>query len=82
MAVPERRRWPYDRRPHRTTGHPRAAGWLLHAQAAGEIRNEGVKGSRNLRAVQELLGHASIATTERYIAVDADEIRAAAACAW
>ena len=40
------------------------------------------RGSRNLRAVQELLGHESILTTERYVAVDDDEIRAAAACAW
>lgn len=40
------------------------------------------RGSRNLRAVQMLLGHQSIATTERYTAVDNDEIRAAAACAW
>ena len=35
------------------------------------------RGSRNLRPVQVLLGHASIATTERYTAVDDDEIRAA-----
>jgi integrase len=35
------------------------------------------RGSRNLRAVQVLLGHSSIATTQRYIAVDDDEIRAA-----
>jgi site-specific recombinase XerC len=35
------------------------------------------RGSRNLRAVQVLLGHTSIATTERYTAVDDDEIRAA-----
>ena len=40
------------------------------------------RGTRNLRAVQTLLGHASIATTERYTAVDDDEIRAAAASAW
>ncbi|WP_241666389.1 tyrosine-type recombinase/integrase [Mycobacterium marseillense] len=37
------------------------------------------RGTRNLRAVQTLVGHASIATTERYTAVDDDEIRAAAA---
>ena len=35
------------------------------------------RGTRNLRAVQVLLGHASIATTERYMAVDDAEIRAA-----
>lgn len=35
------------------------------------------RGSRNLRAVQTLLGHASVATTERYTAVDDDEVRAA-----
>jgi site-specific recombinase XerC len=40
------------------------------------------RGSRNLRAVQTLLGHASIATMKRYTAVDDDEIRAAAASAW
>lgn len=33
--------------------------------------------TRNLRAVQVLIGHASIATTERYTAVDDSEIRAA-----
>ncbi len=41
----------------------------------------GYRGTRNLRAVQMLLGHASIATTERYTAVDDDEIRAAMAAA-
>jgi integrase/recombinase XerC len=35
------------------------------------------RGSRNLRAVQMLLGHASIAATERYTAVDDSEMRAA-----
>jgi integrase/recombinase XerC len=34
------------------------------------------RGTRNLRAVQVLLGHASIATTERYCAVDDAEIAA------
>ncbi|WP_239656312.1 tyrosine-type recombinase/integrase [Mycobacterium riyadhense] len=35
------------------------------------------RGTRNLRAVQQLLGHEPIATTERYIAIDDAEIRAA-----
>jgi integrase/recombinase XerC len=35
------------------------------------------RGSRNLRAVQVLMGHSSLATTERYLAVDDDEVRAA-----
>jgi integrase/recombinase XerC len=35
------------------------------------------RGTPNLRAVQVLLGHESIATTERYIAADESEIRAA-----
>lgn len=39
------------------------------------------RGTRNLRAVQTLLGHASVKTTEIYTAVDADEIRAAAMAA-
>lgn len=40
------------------------------------------RGSRNLRAVQTLLGHASVASTQRYTEVVDDEIRAAAAGAW
>jgi integrase/recombinase XerC len=35
------------------------------------------RGSGNLRAMQTLLGRSSVATTERYTAVDDDEIRAA-----
>lgn len=37
-----------------------------------------LKGSNNLRAVQMLLGHASIATTQIYTAVDDDELARAA----
>lgn len=40
------------------------------------------RGSRNLRAVQTLLGHASVASTQRYTEVVDDEIRAAASAAW
>jgi len=39
------------------------------------------RGTRNLRAVQMLLGHASIATTETYCAVNDDEVRATAMAA-
>ncbi|WP_460356687.1 tyrosine-type recombinase/integrase [Mycobacterium sp. ZZG] len=35
------------------------------------------RGTRNIRAVQHLLGHSSVATTMRYTAVDDDEVRAA-----
>jgi integrase/recombinase XerC len=50
----------------------RATDTLCHRFATRAYR-----GTRNLRAVQLLLGHASIATTERYVAVDDAEIRAA-----
>ncbi len=57
------------------------AGYSMHT-LRHRFATRAYRGSRNLRAVQSLLGHASIATTERYTAVDDDEIRAAAACAW
>lgn len=41
----------------------------------------GYRGTRALRAVRMLLGHASIATTEWYVAVGDDETRAAATAA-
>lgn len=44
-------------------------------------RDLAYRGAHNLRAVQVLLGHESIATTERYLAIDDSEIRAAAMAA-
>jgi integrase len=51
-------------------------GWSMH-KLRHRFATRAYRGSRNLRAVQVLLGHASIATTERYTAVDDEEIRAA-----
>lgn len=50
--------------------------WTAHT-LRHRFATRAYRGSRNLRAVQVLLGHSSVATTERYTAVDADEIRAA-----
>lgn len=51
--------------------------WTAHT-LRHRFATRAYRGSRNLRAVQTLLGHSSVATTERYTAVDHDEIRAAA----
>jgi integrase len=51
-------------------------GWTTHT-LRHRFSSRAYRGTRNLRAVQVLLGHSSIATTERYCAVDDDEIRAA-----
>jgi integrase len=51
-------------------------GWTMHT-LRHRFASRAYRGTRNLRAVQVLLGHESIATTERYTAVDDDEIRAA-----
>lgn len=49
-------------------------GWnphsLRHAGATAAFRN-----THNLRGVQEMLGHASLATTERYVHIGEDELR-------
>lgn len=50
--------------------------WTLHT-ARHRFSSRAYRGTRNLRAIQELLGHQSVATTERYCAVDKDEMRAA-----
>jgi len=51
-----------------------AAHTLRHRYATRAYR-----GSHNLRAVQKLLGHSSVLSTERYTMVADDEVRAAAA---
>jgi integrase/recombinase XerC len=51
-------------------------GWTMHT-LRHRFSSRAYRGTRNLRAVQMLLGHSSIATTERYCAVDDSEIRAA-----
>jgi integrase/recombinase XerC len=74
--------------PNRTGGHLTAYhvgqlvvrvlpdGWTMHT-LRHRFSSRAYRGTRNLRAVQTPLGHSSIATTERYCAVDDNEIRAA-----
>jgi len=38
--------------------------------------SRGYAGTKDIRAVQEALGHASVATTQRYTAVTSREVRA------
>ena len=49
--------------------------WTMHS-LRHRFSTRAYRGTRNLRAVQVLLGHSSIATTERYLSVDDGEIRA------
>lgn len=51
------------------------AGWSMH-KLRHRYASRGLAGTGNLRAVQEALGHASVATTQRYTAVSVSEIRA------
>jgi integrase len=51
-------------------------GWTMH-NLRHRFASRAYRGTRNLRAVQTLLGHSNLSVTERYTAVDDDEIRAA-----
>ena len=55
-------------------------GWTMH-KLRHRFATRGYAGTRNLRAVQEALGHSSVATTERYTMITRDEIRAVALAA-
>lgn len=55
-------------------------GWSMH-KLRHRFATKGYAGTGNLRAVQEALGHASVATTQRYTAVSGSEIRAVAEAA-
>lgn len=53
-----------------------AAGWTMH-KLRHRFATRAYRGTRNLRAVQTMMGHASVATTQIYTAVDDAEVRAA-----
>jgi integrase len=73
--------------PGRTDGHISARhcgeliselmpdGWSMH-KLRHRYATRGYAGTGNLRAVQEALGHASVATTQRYTAVSTADVRA------
>ncbi|KMV23312.1 tyrosine-type recombinase/integrase [Mycobacterium heckeshornense] len=50
-------------------------GWSMH-KLRHRFATRGYAGTGNLRAVQEALGHVSVATTQRYTAVSSRDIRA------
>ena len=54
--------------------HVMPAGWSMH-KLRHRFATRGYAGTGNLRAVQEALGHASVATTQRYTAVSSAEVR-------
>lgn len=57
-------------------------GWSMH-KLRHRFATRGYAGTGNLRAVQEALGHASVATTQRYTAISSREIRSVSdAAAW
>jgi integrase len=50
--------------------------WTMHS-LRHRCATRAFRGTRNIRAVQKLLGHESVATTEIYTLVEDDEVRAA-----
>lgn len=52
-------------------------GWTAH-KLRHRYATKGFAGTKNLRAVQVALGHASVATTQRYTAVSEPDVRAVA----
>lgn len=51
-------------------------GWSMHT-LRHRFATRAYRATRDIRAVQMLLGHASVATTQRYLATSDDEMRAA-----
>lgn len=57
-------------------------GWSMH-KLRHRAATRGHAGTGNLRATQEFLGHASVATTQRYVAVSSRDVRAVSeAASW
>lgn len=55
-------------------------GWSMH-KLRHRFATRAFQGTRNLLAVQQALGHASVATTQRYTAITRDDVRAAVTAA-